>query len=300
VFDCVLIRFLSPDPFIQEPYTTQNLNRYTYGLNNPFKYNDPSGYFFKKIAKVFTNPKVLLAVALSVATGFVLAPIAAGIAASAVALTGVTAGGVAAGVMTGAITGAVIGAGTGFTSSLVMSNGNLNAALQGSLNGAIAGTLSGGFGGGFSDKFAAFAGETVGKGSYNLMKKENFFKGFESAATSFASQNLYKYIVGYKVDPAPGGPAAPKGPNDRPVEGANNVGFQGNKGYSKFNEGEALSNAFNKIPGINAIAGMHDLFQINLPDKFFIRDHILNIPGMPVAAVMTYSALYNTIQCPMC
>ena len=37
--------------FIQEPYNIQNLNRYSYGLNNPFKYNDPSGYFFKILIK---------------------------------------------------------------------------------------------------------------------------------------------------------------------------------------------------------------------------------------------------------
>jgi len=195
--------------------------------------------------------------------------------------------------------GAVVGAGTGFTSSYVMGNGNFNAALQGSLNGAISGALTGGFGGGFSGKYAAFAGETAGKGSYNLMKKDNFFKGFDIAATSLISQNLYEYAVGYKVDPSSGGPAASKGPNDRPVEGANNVGYQGNTEYSILNEGNAFSNWLNKIPGVNAIAGMHDIFQINMPDKFFVRD-VLNVPGMPVAAVMTYSALYNTIQCPMC
>ena len=39
-------RFLSPDNFIQDPYNTQSFNRYGYVLNNPLKYNDPSGELF--------------------------------------------------------------------------------------------------------------------------------------------------------------------------------------------------------------------------------------------------------------
>ena len=39
----MLARFLSPDPYVQMPDYTQNFNRYSYCLNNPFKYTDPSG-----------------------------------------------------------------------------------------------------------------------------------------------------------------------------------------------------------------------------------------------------------------
>lgn len=38
-------RFLSPDPFTQDMGDTQNYNRYTYVLNNPLTYIDPSGFF---------------------------------------------------------------------------------------------------------------------------------------------------------------------------------------------------------------------------------------------------------------
>ncbi|MCQ2975735.1 MAG: RHS repeat-associated core domain-containing protein [Bacteroidales bacterium] len=38
-----LSRFLSPDPYIQDPQNSQNFNRYSYCLNNPLKYTDPSG-----------------------------------------------------------------------------------------------------------------------------------------------------------------------------------------------------------------------------------------------------------------
>jgi len=46
VYDPVLGRFLSPDPFVQSPYDGQSLNRYSYVRNNPLRYTDPSGYCF--------------------------------------------------------------------------------------------------------------------------------------------------------------------------------------------------------------------------------------------------------------
>jgi hypothetical protein len=46
VYDPWLGRFLSPDPFVQAPTYSQNYNRYSYALNNPLKYIDPSGYYY--------------------------------------------------------------------------------------------------------------------------------------------------------------------------------------------------------------------------------------------------------------
>ncbi|MFZ5429788.1 MAG: RHS repeat domain-containing protein [Bacteroidota bacterium] len=43
LYDPVLGRFLSPDPYIADPSFTQSYNRYSYVLNNPMKYNDPTG-----------------------------------------------------------------------------------------------------------------------------------------------------------------------------------------------------------------------------------------------------------------
>lgn len=44
VYDPVLGRFLSPDPFVQSPYFSQSYNRYSYVWNNPVGATDPSGY----------------------------------------------------------------------------------------------------------------------------------------------------------------------------------------------------------------------------------------------------------------
>jgi len=49
IYDPVLGRFLQADPVVQAPDNSQNLNRYTYVLNNPLSYTDPSGFFFKSI-----------------------------------------------------------------------------------------------------------------------------------------------------------------------------------------------------------------------------------------------------------
>lgn len=45
IYDPIIGRFLSPDPFVQFPESTQGLNRYTYVNNNPLSLTDPSGYF---------------------------------------------------------------------------------------------------------------------------------------------------------------------------------------------------------------------------------------------------------------
>jgi len=44
LYDPWLGRMLSSDPILQAPTNSQNYNRYTYALNNPLKYTDPSGY----------------------------------------------------------------------------------------------------------------------------------------------------------------------------------------------------------------------------------------------------------------
>jgi hypothetical protein len=45
IYDPVLRRFLSPDNYVQDPFNTQNYNRYGYVWNNPLLFVDPSGEF---------------------------------------------------------------------------------------------------------------------------------------------------------------------------------------------------------------------------------------------------------------
>ena len=43
MYDAVIGRMLSPDNFVQDPFSTQFFNRYSYCGNNPLKYTDPDG-----------------------------------------------------------------------------------------------------------------------------------------------------------------------------------------------------------------------------------------------------------------
>ncbi len=53
VYDPVFGRFLSVDNYVQSPGSTQAFNRYSYCLNNPLKFTDPSGQKFKLFNIIF-------------------------------------------------------------------------------------------------------------------------------------------------------------------------------------------------------------------------------------------------------
>lgn len=46
LYDPLLGRFLSPDPYVQAPEHSQSFNRYSYCMNNPLIYKDENGEFF--------------------------------------------------------------------------------------------------------------------------------------------------------------------------------------------------------------------------------------------------------------
>ncbi|KKO49554.1 hypothetical protein VT06_04945 [Arsukibacterium sp. MJ3] len=106
-YNPILGRFMQADPFIQAPGNLQNYNRYSYVLNNPMSYTDPSGYFFKKLNKMFGKlaPFVgLLALAIPGVGPWAMANWYQA------AAFGFMSGGVATGNLRGAIVGAISGA----------------------------------------------------------------------------------------------------------------------------------------------------------------------------------------------
>jgi RHS repeat-associated protein len=51
IYDPLLARFVQADPTLQFPQYSQGYNRYSYVLNNPMTYTDPSGYFLTGVLK---------------------------------------------------------------------------------------------------------------------------------------------------------------------------------------------------------------------------------------------------------
>lgn len=121
MYDPVLGRFLSPDPYVQTPDFTQGLNRYSYCLNNPLSLIDPTGYSW-----LSDNWKSLVAAAVGIAVSVVSMGSATPVA---VFLAGAAGG--AAGALTGALlNGANIGqiAKATFTGAVI---GGFSAVLNG-------------------------------------------------------------------------------------------------------------------------------------------------------------------------
>ncbi|MCQ2958930.1 MAG: RHS repeat-associated core domain-containing protein [Bacteroidales bacterium] len=156
MYDPVISRFLSPDPFVQAPEDLQNYNRYSYCLNNPLKYTDPSGELaweaivIGAIVGGITNVCVASKTSDSGGGAYFLAGAAVG------AVSGLCGGATnVAGIISGCATGAALGAASGVATSAsttilnnCISGTNWNTGLTDALwyglaEGAITGALGG-------------------------------------------------------------------------------------------------------------------------------------------------------------
>ena len=132
LYDPKLHRFLQPDNFVQDPYNTQNYNRYAYCINNPLKYTDISGNIFG------VDDAILIGLGIGIAAYLTVNYING---------TPITLKGVLMAAFVGAVSGAVtFGIGT---CTLNIANFALKATAQALSHGLFQGTLSGIQGGGF-------------------------------------------------------------------------------------------------------------------------------------------------------
>ena len=134
----------------------------------------------------------------------------------------------------------------------------------------------------------------VAGGSASALNGSDFERGFNIFAGLSFLESGYQFVVKYDATWESGGDAINKKQLTSPIEGANNIGIQGQglgdpNNWFDMREGSALSVTANKIPGVNAVAGLHDVFQVKLGTGWARKR--FNIPGMFVAAPITYAAL---------
>ncbi|MEM9424908.1 MAG: DUF5675 family protein, partial [Spirochaetota bacterium] len=139
LYDPKLHRFLAPDNYVQDPYNTQNFNRYGYVYNNPLLYTDPSG-------EVAWFVPILIGAAVSAAS-YTVATLTSDIPFT------------AKGIITATLIGGVSGAVTFGISEAVSTIGNLTTriAVQTLAQGGFQGVASGVQGGNFWQSFASGA-----------------------------------------------------------------------------------------------------------------------------------------------
>ncbi|MEA5446865.1 RHS repeat-associated core domain-containing protein, partial [Gammaproteobacteria bacterium AB-CW1] len=202
VYDPNLGRFLSPDPFVQFPESSQGFNRYTYVGNDPLSHTDPSGYFASALlGAVFSGDSATLGRALQIAApalGGVCGPACVGLASAAAgymqganlkeaALMGATA-------TVGAAAGAAIGEAGYGTFGNIMASGALGGALTtvnggsfrdgfiGGAVGAAAGTMTGGI----DNEGARAIVVVIAGGTASSLSGGSFTNGAVSAAFAYA------------------------------------------------------------------------------------------------------------------
>lgn len=219
MYDPVLGRFLSPDPFIQAPDFSQSLNRYAYCLNNPLSLYDPAGYNWFS-----DNWKTIVASAVGIVVGVMTSGVGSGIGYAILAglaggasgamvgaiLNGQNFGQIAKSTLQGALFGAISGAlnyACGEISDVVarlaahaVSDGLMEGVQGGNiLHGAVVGLISAGSGermmvlGGSLKTGAQLAIQAVVGGTISELGDGNFANGAITAAFSFMFNHLKHY-----------------------------------------------------------------------------------------------------------
>jgi RHS repeat-associated protein len=183
LYDPLLRRFLNADENIQDPYNTQNYNKYGYVLNNPLMFNDPSGEFVFAFVAAWGVTAfwggVITAAFIGTAVGLVAYSLGVAISGEKWQL-----GGALKSMFWGGVSGAVtFGIGSVFTpaagTALTLTDKVASAMAQGLVHGFSQGTLS-------------------------LMQGANFTHGFASGASGSWGASLFGGIAGSFANSAAG------------------------------------------------------------------------------------------------
>lgn len=163
LYDPLLRRFLNADEYIQDPYNTQNYNKYGYVMNNPLMFNDPSGEVW--------------------AAGFFLTWVAP--------------------ILWGTLVGTAVSAGLYIVKSLITGSWSWNGFARTLLIGAVSGGATGGILGTMSATsftgaaiFGSMSGGISG-GIDALFNGRNFFTGLYKGAVLGAAIGGIGYSINY-------------------------------------------------------------------------------------------------------
>ncbi|MBK8186090.1 MAG: RHS repeat-associated core domain-containing protein [Cellvibrio sp.] len=321
IYDAKIARFLQADPFIQAATYTQSYNRYSYVVNNPLNKTDPSGFLFSDLKK-FAPPGLRKGYKKAIdqfgfggglwlmGTGDLLGAGIANYLDSRIAANR-TASQIYVGVI-GIVSGIICGpCSMGFTAlasanmAYYQSGKNLNVAFKAGARAGATAALFYGVNAYYGDTWTmgrVFANGVAGGVSAEIYGG-SFEEGFKLSFAVSMMRYTYNKAMNYDLTWKQGkGLATPDGtydeslgvPENNQVFGTNEpLNVSGESNFWK--QGGKLSNFANKVPGMNSLARLHDLFQINLggPDSW-VRTW-LNVPGMFVAAGINYGGLIDTI-----
>jgi hypothetical protein len=214
-----------------------------------------------------------------------------------------------------------VGAMAGFASGAIMT-GSLEGALQGAMWGAVSAGVAFGVSNFASKLFKVDLKQSIAnlvkagmhkaaaiksianslsRGLIAKLQGGSFKRIFAINMGSFAMRALYTKVVGYGVTWKSGGDAVNKTMLTSPVEGANNFGnavWKPLNERSGMEEGAWFSRTMNKIPGMNAVAGMHDIFQNTWTEVggSLLRE-VLNVPGSRGrVTITTYFLLFKLFE----
>ena len=213
IYDPELGRFLSCDPYVQVPEFSQNFNRYTYVLNNPLTFTDPSGHQINGVwAAIIVIVVIVVVTICTYGTGTVQAATWGATILGTTATAAVTAsvGSWAVAAIGGAFIGGIAG---GLSAKLA--GGDFGDVLRGGTIGGLQGGVTagalhdlspqgeyygkGGYEAGFNVKTALHvAGHGIVGGAANAAMGGKFQDGFISGAVSAAAADAgaYDFIKG--------------------------------------------------------------------------------------------------------
>lgn len=200
VYDPTWGRFLQADPIIQSPYDLQSYNRYSYVMNNPLSFTDPTGFSrWTRIRDRVIKPIAAGVIAWYVgglASNWFLEGVANSMlqAGSSVCvgdmgvLTSLAAGAPigGTGLTYGAAASAIGGAAGGFAAGGIM-GGNLQSALQGAVGGGLSG---------FAGSYTSGIGRTITQAAVGGAVSSAFGGSFRNGA----SPVIASFILGHALD----------------------------------------------------------------------------------------------------